>query len=68
MSDSPDEPGATRLVQTARFKPKGLIGLAYWYAVLPLHGFVFTGMLRGIKRSAETEHETQDGAVAAAGG
>ncbi len=42
----------TNLVQTARFKPKGLFGLAYWWAVWPLHGFVFNGMLRGIARSA----------------
>ena len=41
-----------RLVQTARFKPRGLAGLAYWYAVLPLHGPVFSGMLRGIERAA----------------
>ena len=38
-----------RLRQTARFKPRGLLGLAYWYAVLPLHGFVFRGMLLGIQ-------------------
>jgi uncharacterized protein YbjT (DUF2867 family) len=42
-----------RLVQTARFKPKGFWGLAYWYAVLPLHGIVFNGMLQGIRRTAE---------------
>ena len=42
-----------RLWQIARFKPKGLFGLLYWYAVLPLHGFVFRGMLKGIRRSAE---------------
>lgn len=41
------------LIQTARFKPRGLIGLAYWYAVLPLHGLVFNGMLNGIRRAAE---------------
>jgi hypothetical protein len=41
------------LVQTARFKPRGLAGLAYWYAVVPLHGVVFRGMLLGIKLSAE---------------
>ena len=38
---------------TARFKPRGLLGILYWYAVLPLHGIVFTGMLRGLKRAAE---------------
>jgi hypothetical protein len=42
-----------RLTQTARFKPRGLAGLAYWYAVAPLHGIVFEGMLRGIRRAAE---------------
>jgi uncharacterized protein YndB with AHSA1/START domain len=46
-------PGGSRLVQTARFRPKGLLGLAYWYAVLPLHGIVFRGMLDGIRRTAE---------------
>ncbi len=42
-----------RLVQTATFRPRGLLGLAYWYAVLPLHGFVFARMLAGIGRAAE---------------
>jgi hypothetical protein len=28
----------------------GLLGLAYWYALYPLHRFVFGGMLRGIAR------------------
>ncbi|MHC4614373.1 MAG: DUF2867 domain-containing protein, partial [Planctomycetota bacterium] len=48
----PDAPARCRLVQTARFKPRGLLGLAYWYLVLPLHGTVFRGMLRGIQRTA----------------
>lgn len=43
----------TRLTMTARFWPRGLAGLAYWYAVVPLHFFVFGGMLKGIKRAAE---------------
>ena len=38
--------------QTAVFDPVGLLGLAYWYAVYPLHQLVFAGMLRGIARSA----------------
>jgi hypothetical protein len=44
-----------RIEQAAAFLPKGLFGLLYWYAVLPLHGFVFRGMLRGIRRAAEAE-------------
>jgi len=50
------EPGgvpSTHLTMTARFLPKGLLGLAYWYAVLPLHHIVFRGMLEGICRAAE---------------
>ncbi|MBK9119255.1 MAG: SDR family oxidoreductase [Phycisphaerales bacterium] len=43
----------SRLVQSARFKPRGLLGLAYWYTVLPLHHYVFSGMLQGIRRTAE---------------
>lgn len=38
------------LVQTATFRPKGLWGRLYWYAVLPFHGFIFNGMLRRIAR------------------
>ncbi len=47
------------LIQTARFKPRGLSGLAYWYAVMPLHGVVFNGMLQGIRRAAERVADPQ---------
>jgi len=47
-------PQQSTLVQTARFKPRGLPGLLYWYAVVPLHGIVFLGMIRGIQRAAES--------------
>ncbi len=33
------------LQQTATFRPKGLWGRLYWYAVLPFHGLLFNGML-----------------------
>ncbi len=46
------EAAGTRLTQTARFRPRGLFGLAYWYAVLPLHAVVFSGMLSGIRAEA----------------
>ncbi|MBP7937375.1 MAG: SDR family oxidoreductase [Phycisphaerae bacterium] len=49
----PEDHGRCMVVQTARFKPRGLMGLAYWYSVLPLHGVVFSGMLKGIRRAAE---------------
>jgi uncharacterized protein YbjT (DUF2867 family) len=50
-------PGTSRLVQTARFRPRGLLGLAYWYAMLPLHAVVFQRMLAGIRVAAERRHE-----------
>ncbi|EMI56305.1 nucleoside-diphosphate-sugar epimerase [Rhodopirellula sallentina SM41] len=50
----PTSEGKSQLVQTARFRPRGLLGLAYWYSVWPLHFFVFPRMVRGIKREAES--------------
>jgi uncharacterized protein YbjT (DUF2867 family) len=41
------------VTQTAIFDPIGIFGLAYWYALYPLHALIFRGMLRGIARSAE---------------
>lgn len=35
----------TTLEQTATFRPLGLWGRLYWYAVLPFHGFIFKGMI-----------------------
>ena len=40
------------LEQDARFIPRGLLGLLYWYAVVPFHAVVFKGMLQGIRREA----------------
>lgn len=34
------------LYQSATFKPRGVWGKLYWYAVLPFHGFIFEGMLK----------------------
>lgn len=36
------------LHQTATFRPKGLLGRAYWYAMLPFHYFIFEGMINQI--------------------
>lgn len=69
LNEHADAP-TSRLVQTARFKPLGLLGLMYWYMVLPLHGFAFTGMLRGIAKQAERasllQKANSDGTSAAA--
>ncbi|NVN93884.1 MAG: SDR family oxidoreductase [Bacteroidetes bacterium] len=42
-----------KLIQTATFRPLGLIGRLYWYSVLPFHGFIFKGMIQKI-----AEHNT----------
>ncbi|MGI8925767.1 MAG: DUF2867 domain-containing protein [Tepidiformaceae bacterium] len=36
-----------RLATNARFHPSGLLGLLYWYALLPLHRQFFENMPRG---------------------
>ena len=33
------------LIQTATFRPLGLLGRLYWYSVLPFHGFIFRGLI-----------------------
>ena len=38
------------LEQTATFRPKGVLGRLYWYAVSPFHGFIFKGMLYNLTR------------------
>jgi len=38
------------LHQIATFRPKGLLGRLYWYAMLPFHYFIFDGMLKNIAK------------------
>jgi hypothetical protein len=46
--------GGTEIRQTAIFDAVGLPGLAYWYALYPVHRRVFARMLRGIAERART--------------
>jgi uncharacterized protein YbjT (DUF2867 family) len=41
-------PGGSIIRQTAIFDPAGLPGLIYWYALFPVHRWIFAGMLRRI--------------------
>jgi uncharacterized protein YbjT (DUF2867 family) len=43
----------TTVTQLALFKPRGLLGRAYWFVVAPFHFLVFPGLLRGIVHDAE---------------
>ena len=60
-ADGPAGDGAARsrpscrLTQTATFLPRGLLGYAYWYSMLPFHFWIFPGMLRGIREAAERD-------------
>jgi uncharacterized protein YbjT (DUF2867 family) len=38
------------LTQTATFRPLGVMGRMYWYAVLPFHGAIFKGMIDNIAK------------------
>ena len=53
----------TRLIQTAFFAPKGLFGLLYWYLLWPVHGFIFSRLIRKLAEGAATraagEHRSQ---------
>jgi hypothetical protein len=52
---SEPEDGGTRLTQTAYFAPKGLFGLIYWYGLYPIHGLIFSGMIRKLAERAERQ-------------
>ena len=52
---TPEGTNQATIRQTALFDPAGLLGIVYWYALWPLHRYVFSGMLRAIGRRAESE-------------
>lgn len=58
----PRESGS-ELRQTATFEPLGLGGLLYWYALYPLHRYVFAGMLRAIAREARVQEPSEAGSA-----
>ena len=39
------------LTQTATFRPLGVLGRIYWYAVLPFHGLIFKRMINKIAQA-----------------
>jgi uncharacterized protein YbjT (DUF2867 family) len=47
----------TQLVQSAYFAPRGLPGLAYWYALLPIHSRIFSGMIAALAVEASRSQE-----------
>ena len=55
-----------RLRQTALFDPRGLLGLLYWVALLPVHAVIFRGMLDRLRRAGERRALTPDSPTSAA--
>ncbi|MBI2124656.1 DUF2867 domain-containing protein, partial [Candidatus Pacearchaeota archaeon] len=48
-----DSSPARIIQQTAYFKPKGLLGILYWFALWPFHQYVFSGMIAAIRKRSE---------------
>jgi hypothetical protein len=48
----PQVDGGTLLTQTAYFAPQGMAGYLYWYCLLPIHTFIFGGMIRRVAERA----------------
>jgi len=55
------EGDGTRLVQTAVFAPRGLVGAVFWYALYPLHRLILTRLIRAIANHALDEPRTARG-------
>lgn len=47
----PLENGYAHLIQSAYFAHKGLFGLLFGYILYPLHGLIFTGLIRELKKT-----------------
>ena len=54
-------PTGSRYDQRAIFFPLGLAGRLYWLAVLPFHGFIFSGMAARITAAAEQRTDAAAG-------
>ena len=48
-----------KVILLARFLPKGLTGLLYWYVLYPFHQYVFTQMLKGLVNHSNLKFVTQ---------
>jgi uncharacterized protein YbjT (DUF2867 family) len=48
----PTEQGGSSVTATAYWHPAGVAGLLYWYALVPAHLFIFTGLTRALVRRA----------------
>lgn len=47
----PAENNQVKIKQTAWYEAHGILGIMYWYSVLPFHAFIFQGMIEGIAKA-----------------
>jgi uncharacterized protein YbjT (DUF2867 family) len=55
-----------KVTQTATFRPKGIVGRMYWYAVWPFHQYIFNGMLAsisGFSKKIKPQTEVQENTI-----
>jgi len=64
-SVAPGERGGSVLYQTARFRPAGLAGRLYWFALLPAHLLIFRGLAAAV--AARAVRRARRGEAAATG-
>jgi uncharacterized protein YbjT (DUF2867 family) len=53
-----DKGDCRTLSATAYWHPAGPAGLIYWYALLPVHAFLFRGLTAAVAKRAETHDES----------
>ena len=46
-----------KLIQTATFRPLGLLGRLYWFSVLPFHGLIFQGMINNLTKVKKVKEQ-----------
>ena len=56
----PQSESEVRIIQTAFYEPKGLMGLLYWYVLYPIHRVIFQGMIIAIAHKAESLSITRE--------
>ena len=49
----PQPDGSTLLTQSAYFAARGIAGFLYWYLLYPIHGFIFSGLIRKVADRAQ---------------
>ncbi len=58
---SPMDEQKVLIIQTAFYEPRGLMGHLYWYALYPVHKFIFSGMIQALARQVQLMEQVKRG-------